>query len=70
MAVERYVRPEFLTGAYGELGDLDRAFEKLEEALEARSAGLVYLHIDHAYDSLHDDPRFGSIVNRVGLGAG
>ena len=67
---ERYVRPEFLAGAYGELGDLDRAFEKLDEALEARSAGLVYLHIDPAYDSLHDDPRFASIVGRVGLKSG
>ena len=67
---ERYVRPEFLAGAYGALGDLDRAFEKLDEALEARSAGLVYLHIDPAYDSLHDDPRFEGIVNRVGLKSG
>ena len=42
----------------------------LEEALEARSAGLVYLHIDPAYDSLHDDPRFADIVSRVGLKPG
>jgi TolB-like protein len=67
---ERWVRPEFLAGAYGELGDLDRAFQKLEEALAARSAGLVYLHIDPAYASLRDDPRFGDMVRRVGLKSG
>jgi serine/threonine-protein kinase len=64
---ERYVRPEFLAGAYGALGEMDRAFEKLEEAYASRSAGLVYLHIDPAYDSLHGDPRFKEMVERVGL---
>jgi TolB-like protein/Flp pilus assembly protein TadD len=67
---ERYVRPEFLAGAYGSLGDLDRAFEKLEQALAVRSAGLVYLHIDPAYASLRDDPRFDDIVGRIGLKRG
>lgn len=67
---ERYVRAEFLAGAYGELGDMDRAFGKLEEALAGRSAGLVYLHIDPAYDCLHDDPRFADVVGRVGLKSG
>jgi serine/threonine-protein kinase len=67
---ERYVRPEFLAGAYGALGEMDRAFEKLEEAYASRSAGLVYLHIDPAYDSLHGDPRFKEMVERVGLVSG
>ena len=52
------------------LGNALKDQGKLEEALEARSAGLVYLHIDPAYDSLHDDPRFADIVSRVGLKPG
>jgi adenylate cyclase len=64
---ERYVRAEFLAGAYGSLGDLDRAFQKLEEALSDRSAGLIYLHVDPAYASLRGDPRYDDLVKRIGL---
>ncbi len=67
---ERYVRPEFLAGAYGSLGDVDRAFEKLELAFKVRSAGLVYLHVDPAYDSLRGDFRYDELVKRIGLKSG
>lgn len=66
-ADERYVRAEFMASAYGSLGDMDRAFAKLEEALAVRSGGLIYLHVDPAYASLQGDPRFESMVQRIGL---
>jgi tetratricopeptide (TPR) repeat protein len=64
---ESYVRAEFLAAAFGMLGDRDEAFRQLEHALEQRSAGMIYLHLDPLYDSLRDDPRFSALVEKIGL---
>jgi adenylate cyclase len=64
---ERYVRPEALAMVHGFLGETDRAMHLLEEAIAARSAGLIYLHVDPSYDPLRADPRFPELVQRVGL---
>jgi TolB-like protein/class 3 adenylate cyclase len=62
-----YVRAEFLAAAYGVLGDRDEAFRQLDKALEQRSAGMIYLHLDPLYDSVRDDPRFRALVEKIGL---
>ncbi|CAN5893463.1 adenylate/guanylate cyclase domain-containing protein [soil metagenome] len=62
-----YVRSEVLAAVYGELGEPDEAFRLLERAYDERSAGLIYLHLDPMYDSLRDDPRFGALVQKIGL---
>jgi len=64
---QHYVRSEIMAPAYAAVGDVDRAFECLERAFQVRSAGLIYLHVDPAYHPLRDDPRFGSLVERIGL---
>ncbi|HSG82757.1 MAG TPA: protein kinase, partial [Gemmatimonadota bacterium] len=66
-ARQHYVRGEIMAMGYAALGDTDRAFARLEEAREARSAGLVYLHIDPGYAALRSDPRFDALVKKVGL---
>jgi tetratricopeptide (TPR) repeat protein len=63
-----YIRAEILAMGYAALGDFDRAFACLERAFQARSAGLIYLHVDPGYQALRDDPRFGQLVRRIGLG--
>jgi hypothetical protein len=62
-----YVRAEFLAAAYGVLGDRDEAFRQLDKALEQRSAGMIYLHLDPLYDSIREDPRFSALVEKIGL---
>jgi len=47
------------------LGDKDRAFEWLEKAYEERAGRLVYLKVEHAFDPLRSDPRFGDLVRRL-----
>ncbi len=66
-ATERYIRPEVLAVGYAAVGEKDEAFVQLEKALEARSAGMIYLVVDPMYDLLRDDPRFGELVEKVGL---
>jgi eukaryotic-like serine/threonine-protein kinase len=64
---QHYVRAEILAMGYAAMGNLDRAFELLERAYQARSAGLIYLHLDSGYEPLRGDPRFTDLVGRIGL---
>jgi len=64
---QHYVRSEYLAMGHAALGDLDKAFESLERAYQARSAGLIYLHLDPGYEPLRGDPRYTELVNRIGL---
>ena len=49
------------------LGEIDRAFEWLEKALEARDWQMAMLNVEPAFDTLRADPRFAVLVDRVGL---
>ncbi len=62
-----YIRAESLAMGYAAVGDSDRAFECLGRAFEDRSAGMIFLHVDPAFAPLHEDPRFGELVDRIGL---
>ncbi len=64
---ERYIRPEVLAVGYAAVGELDEAFAHLDQALAARSAGLIYLVVDPIYAPLKGDPRFKELVQKVGL---
>ena len=64
---QQYVRAEYLAMGHAALGNMDNAFASLERAYEARSAGLIYLHLDPGYDPLRVDPRFDELVKRIGL---
>ncbi len=52
---------------YGELGDLDRAFEYLDRAFAEDPGNLVYLRADPTADSLKGDPRFAELMRKLGL---
>jgi serine/threonine-protein kinase len=64
---QSYVRSEILAMGFAALGELDKAFAHLERAFQARSSGLIYLHLDPGYDPLRKDPRFADLVARIGL---
>lgn len=63
----QYFRGEIVAIGYAALGNHDRAFAWLERAYQARSAGLLYLKLDPGYGPLRDDPRFGDLVQRIGV---
>jgi len=49
------------------LGDLDSAFQWLDQAYRNHEGNLVYLNVYPAYDCLRPDPRFQALVAKVGL---
>lgn len=66
-ARKHYMREEILSMGYAAIGDLDQAFACLDRAVQARSAGVIYLKLDPGYEPLRLDPRFGALVKRIGL---
>jgi len=45
----------------------DKAFEWLEISYENRDGGLTYLLVDHFLESLHDDPRWRPLLEKMNL---
>jgi hypothetical protein len=52
---------------YAIKGDVDHAFEWLETGYEYRDGGLTYLLQDPMLDSLHDDPRWRPLLEKMNL---
>jgi len=52
---------------YAGLQENDQAFEWLERAYEVRDKGLTYLIVDPCLDPLRADPRFQTLIKRVGF---
>jgi eukaryotic-like serine/threonine-protein kinase len=61
-----YVWPVGIAWAYARLGQMDRAFEYLERGYEDRAGFMIFISCEPAFDPFRGDPRFDSIVRRVG----
>src|SRR5207237_1166015 len=64
---QRRVDPCAFAIIYVGLGETDKAFEWLEKAYQERSEWLLGLKVEPLYDPLRTDPRFKSLVRRIGL---
>jgi TolB-like protein/DNA-binding winged helix-turn-helix (wHTH) protein/Tfp pilus assembly protein PilF len=62
-----YISPVELASYYAQLGDKERALALLEEGYRQHSTDILWIQGDPAYDFLHSDPRFRSIVQRTGV---
>jgi serine/threonine protein kinase/tetratricopeptide (TPR) repeat protein len=59
---------DFLAAAVEvQLGQVDRAFDRLERAYEQRDSSLVFLKSHIGFVRLRQDPRFGDLLRRIGL---
>jgi TolB-like protein len=67
LAQTRYVAPSYQAIVYIGLGDKEQAFTWLEKSYRDRSEHMLYLRMEPLVDPLRDDPRFASLLKRVGL---
>ncbi len=63
-AAKEYVAPLHLAAVVSALGDLDRAFELLDEARQKRNAFLIYPRFSF-YNAFRGDPRFREHLERM-----
>jgi tetratricopeptide (TPR) repeat protein len=64
---ERYVAAYDIALIYAALADTENTFQWLERALESRSTLINFLALDPMLDAIHADPRFASLVQRIGI---
>jgi len=69
IAYPQFVRPHIIALVYAALGENDQAFEWLERAAQGRAPYIATIRINPSFDSLHTDPRFQDLLNRLNLPA-
>jgi serine/threonine protein kinase len=69
-AAERYVSPYEFAWVHAGLDDSESALASLEEAHAERSSQMVFLRVDPLFRALRGDPRFQSVLDRVGAPGG
>ena len=62
-----YVSPYSLASLYSQLGDKLQALAWLDECLRQHAPPILDIQNDTAFDSLHADPHYRAIVEKVGL---
>ena len=62
-----YVAPYSLARVHIALGEIDRAFECLENTFQERLGILTYLKVEVMFDRIRHDPRFTELERRMGL---
>ena len=67
-ADREYVSPVSFSTLFLGLGDIARAVDWAERALEDRRGWLVYVAVNPLMDPMRGHPRFEEIVRRMGLG--
>ncbi len=59
--------PYFVAGLFAELGENDKAFAMLNEAIETKDQHTTWMKVDPYMDPLRDDPRFKEVLRRAGF---
>ena len=67
LSKKEYVAPVLFAAMYTGIGNKDKAFEWLEKVCNDRMGDIVYLNVDPGWKPLRNDPRFTTMVKRVGI---
>ena len=67
MTSNQYVSPVDLALLYAQLGKRKETLALLEAGLRERNPDLLWIQCDPAYDFLHSDERYRSIIRKIGL---
>jgi TolB-like protein/predicted Ser/Thr protein kinase len=65
--VDAYVSPVDFARVHARLGNKEEAIRYLDAAVKEPSPGVVFLKVDHVWDTVRDDSRFQGAVRRIGL---
>jgi tetratricopeptide (TPR) repeat protein len=66
-AATRYVSPDFFAEVYFAAGDIDKGFAALEQVVEVRSRGAIFLQTNTSLDDHRLDPRYLALIEAVGF---
>ena len=63
----RYIKPYHFAIIYIGLGEVDRAFDYLEEAFEDKNDLVVVINVDPRFDTIRSDPRSIRLMRKMAL---
>lgn len=63
----RYVSPAGLVVAYAALGDLDRAYQEIDRAIDEKASFATLLETSPIAAPIRRDPRYPALKRRIGL---
>jgi adenylate cyclase len=66
-STRQYVPSYWIALVFTSLGNKDEAMKYLERAYHERSSWLVWANVEPRFDSLREDPRFISLLSRIGF---
>ena len=66
-AATEWVAPYLVASVYFALGEIDQGFQWLETAFDEFDENLNFMAVDPILDSLRNDPRYISLLDRAGL---
>jgi len=67
MKAEKYISSANIASVYAASGNEEKALEWLETALEERDPNLTWIKFDGEFKVLEQNPRFQTILQKVGL---
>jgi len=56
-----------IAALHASLGDIDDAFRWLDVAVAEHATGLIFLRVHPRMDPIRQDPRYPTLLRRVGL---
>jgi len=65
LAKHQYVSPTVFATIYLGLGEKEKCLDWLEKSYEQQDSACWYLKIDQIYDSVHNEPRFQALVEKI-----
>jgi hypothetical protein len=66
-ARKHYASPYLFASYYAQLGDKQQALAYLDECIRQHAPPVLDIQNDTAFDSLHSDPYYRAIVQKIGL---
>ena len=67
LSKERYVSPYDIALIHAALGQIDEAFAWLDKAYDQCVEWMIYTNVDPRLDPLRTDPRFSTLLQRLGF---
>lgn len=64
-AEQTYISPYLVALLHSSLGEVERAFDRLENAHRERNPMLAFIRVDPFLDPLRSDPRFDELVQAM-----
>jgi serine/threonine-protein kinase len=69
IAAREFVSPISYALVFAGMNDRTSALSSLDRAFAQRARGLVWINVDPRFQSLHDEPAFQDLLDRIGLTA-